>query len=485
MIRRTAAITAGLIALASGGPAGAQPQPLKDPIPQPIPVSGIQVQLTPVATGLTAPIFLTVSGEKEERKFVVDQTGLILVLERGGIRPTPFLDITGVISQLSPAFGPGTGPNGLFPAYDERGLLGLAFHPGFRDRGSPGFRTLYTLHNVPVTRAADFPEPPFPDDTVVPNCQEVIAEWKVAPDGSAVIPASYREVLRFDRPEFNHNGGTVAFGPDGLLYAAFGDGGNANDVGDGHNPVTGNAQDLTTILGKMIRIDPLDPKLGRNGDGAVSANGKYRIPRDNPFFRRPGAVREIYAYGFRNPFRFSFEAGSERLILADVGQNNIEEVDIVTRGGNFGWNHKEGTFPFDPATGTVSAPTGRTPGLIDPVVEYDHFEAQANAITRIAVIGGFVYRGSKIHDLRGKYICADLNGILFVADLNEGWLEQLIPKVGMFVKGIGQDADNELYVLGSTIEGPSGKVGVIAQITAAPGRHGGGGGDGDGGPGRN
>ena len=483
-------IPSAMIALALAAPAGAQTF-LPDPIPQPIPVSPIQVQLPPLVTGLTAPIFLTVSCEGGDRKYVIDQTGLILVMKGNAIQPTPFLDITKVISQLSPAF-PGA-PQGLNPGYDERGLLGLAFHPGFTDGNSPGFGTLYTLHNVPVGKAADFPQPPFPNAAVVPNCQEVIAEWKVAginrrdgggpgrndggPGGdgggdgglgNAVDPASYREILRFDRPEFNHNGGTVAFGPDGLLYAAFGDGGNANDQGAGHNPVTGNAQDLTTILGKMIRIDPLDPRLTRGG--ILSANGQYRIPRDNPFVSQAGAVKEIWAFGFRNPFRFSFDGGSDRLIQADVGQNNIEEVDIVTRGGNFGWHFKEGTFLFDPATGNVFTDPNHEPGLIDPVVEYDHTEG--TTIARIAIIGGYVYRGSRIPELKGKYICADLNGVLFVANLEAKTLQQLIPKVGMFVKGIGQDSDGELYVMGSTVEGPSGNTGVIAQLRSVRDRGG-------------
>ena len=476
MIRLRFVMVIGLIASAAGPRAGAQ-QLLADPIPRPIPVSPIRVMLEPVATGLTSPIFLTTAVRGDGRRYVVDQTGLILLLHGNGAAPTTVLDITAVIAQLSPAF-PGA-PEGLNPSYDERGLLGLAFHPGFDDNNSPGFRTLYTLHNVPVSKAADFPEPPFPTPGQVPNCQEIIAEWKVGPGpGAAVDPASYREVLRFDRPEFNHNGGTIAFGPDGLLYGAFGDGGNANDQGPGHNPTTGNAQDLTTILGKMIRIDPLDPRLTRDRDGLLSANGQYRIPRDNPFVGRARAVKEIYAYGFRNPFRFSFTGEGPRLVLADVGQNNIEEVDIIRRGGNYGWHLKEGTFPFNPATGTVSAPTGPTPGLIDPVVEYDHTEASPEFLPRIAIIGGFIYEGSKIPDLRGKYVCADLNGVLLAADLDRGRLTQLIPKVGMFVKGIGQDANGELFVMASPNEGPGGKVGVIAQLTSVRGRNGGGGGPG-------
>jgi hypothetical protein len=463
MFSRIVVTSVGLIALSSGAPSQAQMGPLKDPIPAPIPQSSISVSLTQLATGLRSPIFLTVAGERKNRRFVVDQNGFVLVAKGRKIEPTPFLDITSVISQLGPAFR--GGPNGLNPGYDERGLLGLAFHPAFHDKHDPGFHTLYTLHNVPIGRKADFPEPPFPSASIVPNCQEVIAEWKVFGNNQdEVDPSSYREILRFDRPEFNHNGGTVAFGPDGLLYSAFGDGGAANDMGPGHNPVTGNAQDLTTILGKMIRINPLNPKLTTDSDGALSANGQYRIPSDNPFVTKPGAVKEIFAYGFRNPFRFSFDTETGRLVLADVGQNNIEEVDIVTRGGNFGWNIQEGTFLFDAKTGNVFTNPNPNPNLINPVVEYDHFEATANAITRIAIIGGFVYRGSKIEELEGKYVCADLKGWLFVADLKTGKLEVLL-NAGFFIKGIGQDADGELYVMGSTLEGPSGTDGSISLIS--------------------
>jgi len=452
MRSRNPAILTVLIALAVARPANAQVGPLKDPIPFPIPQSPIQVSLKPVVTGLGSPIDLKAVSHKGDQQFIVDQKGLVLAFKDGAPNPRPILDLTGVIAQIKPAF-PGA-PQGLNPGYDERGLLGLAFHPGFADRHSPGYLTLYTLHNVPITRVADFVEPPFPNASVVPNCQEVIAEWRMSDDHEGVvIPGSYREILRFDRPQFNHNGGTVAFGPDGLLYAAFGDGGAANDVGAGHNPVTGNAQDLTTILGKMIRLNPVYPRLTSDRDGALSANRQYRIPRDNPFFSQAGAVKEIWAYGFRNPFRFSFDVKTGQLVLADVGQNNIEEVDIVTRGGNYGWNKQEGTFLFDPKTGNVFTNPKPDPSLINPIAEYDHFEATANAVTRIAIVGGFVYRGSKIHQLKGKYVCADLNGFLFSVDPQTGSLEQLL-NAGVFIKGFGQDADNEIYLTVSTIEGP-------------------------------
>jgi glucose/arabinose dehydrogenase len=459
MISRSALRLSILVALIPVA-AEAQVGPLKDPIPAPIPQSPIRVDLKPFVTGLQCPIDLTVVPGKNNRKFIVDETGLVLLFKDEGVKPTPFLDITGIVAQLTPAFR--GAPQGLNPGYDERGLLGFAFHPGFSDKKSPGFRTLYTLHNVPVGRQADFPQPVTPP-VAAPNCQEVIAEWQVDhEDLDEVNVTSYREVLRFDRPEFNHNGGTIAFGPDGLLYAAFGDGGAGNDVGPGHLPGTGNAQVLSTILGKMIRINPLDPSLTTNKDGAISDNGQYRIPKDNPFFTMSGAVREIYAYGFRNPFRFRFDVEGGRLVMADVGQNNIEEVDIVTAGGDYGWNFQEGTFlfmPTGPNAGTVFTNPNPMPGLIDPVVEYDHFEASANAITRIAIVGGYVYRGNQIPDLVGKYVCADLNGFLFEADLESGDLKQLL-NVGMFVKGIGQDDKGELYLTTSTTEGP-GTAGTV------------------------
>jgi hypothetical protein len=185
---RNAVIPTVLIALVIANPAKAQQGPLKDPIPFPIPQSPIQVGLKTVATGLGSPIALTIAGEGRGQKFITEQRGLILVMEDDQATLRPFLDISGVIAQIKPAFP--SAPQGLNPGYDERGLLGLAFHPGYHDRRGPGYRTLYTLHNVPITRVADFVEPPFPNASVVPNCQEVIAEWQVSDEhGGVEIPA--------------------------------------------------------------------------------------------------------------------------------------------------------------------------------------------------------------------------------------------------------------------------------------------------------
>lgn len=167
--------------------------------------------------------------------------------------------------------------------------------------------------------------------------QSVIAEWQVSAGNQDVVdPATRREVMRIDEPEFNHNGGQLVFRPsDRYLYVSLGDGGAGNDVGDGHNVATGNGQDLTTVLGKLLRIDPLAPAAQPGSADPISGNGKYRIPASNPFvatLQPANRVAEIFAYGFRNPFRFGFDAVTDKLIVGDVGQDHIEEIDVVEPG---------------------------------------------------------------------------------------------------------------------------------------------------------
>lgn len=420
----------------------------------PIPDSTDHVELKTIATGLTAPVYLTSAGDGSGRLFVADQVGKISIITPGQPGMQTFLDLSSTITPL-------------MPNYDERGLWGLAFSPGFANPASPGFHKLYTYQTEPTGPAVDFGLPPN-SGTGTPDHDNVLTEWTVsAANPNQVDTSTRRQLLRFSHPEFNHNGGTLAFGPDANLYLSSGDGGNANDTGFGHQP-GGNAQATNTPLGKVLRIDP----LGHN-----SANGQYGIPAGNPFNGTNG-LAEIYAYGLRNPYRMSFDhrpGGSGQLIVADVGQNNVEEVNNnVTAGGNYGWNTKEGTYTFDPTTGNVIANSPGSPaGLIDPLAEYDHTQG-------IAVIGGFVYRGSAIASLAGKYIFGDLstsftapNGHLFEMDLATGQIQRLliggIPRdLGLFLKGFGEDANGELYVLGSTALGPSGTTGVVLQIVPVP-----------------
>ncbi len=406
----------------------------------------IAVHLESIATGLAAPDYAISAPGDAGRLFVVDQNGLLLALQNGQLAPTTVLDIR---SRVAP-------PLNTANANDERGFLGLAFHPGFSTPTSAGYRSLYTYTSepIPVGSTPTYAAP----NNATQGYQNVVTEWKM-------------------------NGGTLAFGHDGLLYLGLGDGGNANDVGPSHLEPGGNAQNLSTPLGKMLRIDPLDPAVTAGSANPVSANGQYRIPTTNPF-QGAGQVAETFAYGFRNPYRFSFDRVTGDLILADVGQRNVEEINRVELGGNYGWAIKEGDFLFDRATGNVGA---RSPGdsvdLIDPIVgslgalEYDHGDG-------ISITGGFVYRGVAIPELYGKYVFGDLalrnapprvDGRLFYADLTTGLINEfLLPQFvdgklpnGLTVHGFGEDATGELYAL-VTNTPANGNGGIVYRIAPVP-----------------
>ncbi len=447
--------------------------------------------LDPIATGLGAPDY-AISAPGNDRLFVVEQRGTLRVIENGVLLPTPALDISGRIG-----LGTVSGPNVSFNpnnANDERGFLGLAFHPGFLDAQSPGFRTLYTYSSESVsTGAPTFAAP----NNAVQNYRLVINEYKMSVGDPAVVDASTRrEIVSFGKNANNHNGGTIAFGPDGYLYLGLGDGGNANDVGPSHLEPGGNSQNLSTPLGKMLRLDPLAPALTAGSPDPISANGQYRIPTSNPF-QFPGAVAEIFALGLRNPYRFSFDrpdlGGTGDLIAADVGQNNVEEIDRIVLGGNFGWVVKEGTFLFyrtDPdgpgplLAGSVGANSPGSPaGLIDPIsgpfgtLQYDHQDG-------ISITGGFVYRGQAIPELVGRYVFGDLalrnapprvDGRLFYANLQTGQIKEfLLPQFptgklpdGLTVHGFGEDASGELYAL-VTNTPANGTGGVVYKLAPVP-----------------
>ena len=448
---------------------------LADPIPGSIPPSSIKVGLQPIASGLGSPNYLTPAGDGSGRLFFTNQTGQVDYVNPGDSTVHTFLDLSSQIATL-PSRDTTTPNTGLDPNYDERGLLGLAFHPNFNHPGTAGYHKFYTYSSVADNGNADFGIPAS-TATGTPNNDTIIQEWTVnATSPNQVDTTSGREILRIAEPEFNHEGGQLAFGPDGYLYISTGDGGAANDVGYGHIDGTGNAQTTTVALGKILRIDPLDPALTTSSTDPLSNNGKYRNPASNPFVGTAG-LNEIYAHGFRNPFRFSFDnrpGGTGQLIVGDVGQNNIEEVDVVNKGANYGWHLKEGTFTFDPSTGDVTANSPGSPaGLTDPVLQYDHDEG-------IAVLGGFVYRGSGIPQLQDKYIFGDLSngfaspaGRLFVGDLATGDIQELFigpngDPLDLFLKGFGQDASGELYILASPSLGPGTSDGQILKLVAVP-----------------
>lgn len=439
--RHPFAYPAALLALAIFTPAFAAP--VNDPVPAKIAKGDVQIELQPAATGLVSPVLAIAAPDGSDRLFVVDQAGKIHIVQGGKLLPEPFLDVADRLVKLQEGF-------------DERGLLGLAFDPGFNDPQSPGHRRIFTNSSEPVAGRADFPNPHA--GGVEANHHSVLATWKVdGPNPNRVDPASRVELMRIEEPQFNHNGGMLAFGPDGFLYFGLGDGGAANDLGPGHNPQTGNAQDPNTVLGKILRLDV---------NGKNAANGKYGTPGDNPF-AGGGGLKEIYALGLRNPWRFCFEG--DALLVADVGQNKIEMVHRVQRGGNYGWRHKEGTFKFN-VTGTIDSDASGLPaGLIDPILQYDHDEG-------ISITGGFVYHGKVLPPLAGKYVFGDWRhpkstktGRLFYADLGTREIKEFRlgkddREVGFLIKGFGQDAAGELYVLGGATGGPSGTSGVVMKI---------------------
>lgn len=337
-----------------------------------------ELRLVSVASGLTGPVHLT-APPGDGRLFVVEQPGRIRIIEDGALRTEPFLDLTATV---------GSG--------GERGMLGLAFHPDYASNGF--FFVDYTDRN---------------GDTRVER-------YRVSADRSRADPASAKLILTVQQPFANHNGGLVVFGPDGMLYIGLGDGGSGGDP-------LGHGQNRATLLGSLLRIDP---------DGG----DPYGIPADNPFVGQAGARAEIWAYGLRNPWRFSFDREAGILYVADVGQNRLEEINAVAStaaGLNYAWNVMEGSQCY-------SGSGCNTTGLTLPVLEYDHGEG-------CSVTGGMVYRGAVIPALRGHY---------FYADYCRGWVRSFrlengaarderewpFGNVGQILS-FGEDAAGELYVL--------------------------------------
>ncbi len=411
-----------------------------------------------VSDGFVSPILIMEPPDASKRLFVGDQTGQIWIIGSDGKKlATPFIDITSKMVTIN------TG-------YDERGLLGLAFSPDFKTSGK--FYLFYTAPPRPGT-----PVPGAPGSTW-DNLTRV-SEFKVsASDPNQADLSSERVLLEDNHPYLNHNAGTIAFGPDGFLYIAIGDGGNADDVGNGHVPdwyaanAGGNGQDnYANLMGNILRID---------------VNGSpYNIPADNPFVGT-AARPEIYAFGFRNPFRFSFDmGGSHSLIAGDEGQSLYEEIDMVTKGGNYGWNVKEGTHCFDTDNDLVerpSCPMTDSAGnpLIDPVIELVNTANPKGGGVGIAIIGGFVYRGTALPGLQGKYIFGMLSadgkatGTVYSADMTTSgtWPNSLLAlsgypnNLGLFLKSFGQDQSGEIYLLTSAQLGPQGTTGQVYKIVA-------------------
>jgi glucose/arabinose dehydrogenase len=348
--------------------------------------------LEPVVTGLDQPVYLADPNDGSGRLFIVERPGRILILQDGKLAPEPFLDLTDIVTSQG----------------QEQGLLSVAFDPDFKTNGE--FYVGYTA-NTSQTGAG------VGDDT--------IARYKVsADDPNRADPASGEVLLAIEDPYPNHNGGLVMFGPDGYLYAGFGDGGSQ---GDPH----GNGQNTQVLLGKILRLDVHK----RSGELP------YAIPPDNPFADGKSGRPEIWAYGLRNPWRFSFDRATGNLYIGDVGQNTTEEIDFQpagSKGGqNYGWNVLEGTNCYAEANCS-------TEGMTMPVATYTHDEGGCS------VTGGYVYRGSSISALQGVYLFGDYcSGLIWGLGRNAGgeWTLSVPIQTKLNVSSFGEDARGVLYVV--------------------------------------
>lgn len=356
--------------------------PASPPAPAPAgpaAASAPDLTLQPVATGLQRPVFLTHAGDGSERLYIIEQGGYIRILEDGRLLVEPFLDLSQAVSTRG----------------NEQGLLGLAFAPDYAHSG------LFFVHYTGR------------DDAVV-----VARYRRSAADPRQADPDSGAVVLTVAQPFRNHNGGMLAFGPDGYLYIALGDGGGA---GDPH----GHGQDRETLLGALLRLD-------------VSGDLPYAFPPDNPFVGTAGRD-EIWAYGLRNPWRFSFDRAAGDLYIADVGQNRREEVNFQPAGAaggqNYGWNYYEGTIAYRPPRQAV--PT------VWPVAEY------ATGQAGCSVTGGYVYRGQALPHLSGAYLYGDYcsGRIWGLSADGDGWAIAELLHTDLMISSFGEDAAGEVYVV--------------------------------------
>jgi len=378
----------------------------------------IVLEFETVASNLISPVGLVNADDGSDRLFIVDQTGIIQIIHNDILLEEPFLDISEKLVTLD-------------PSYDERGLLGLAFHPNYEQNGR-----FFIYYSSPKTGPGI-------------DHESILSEYNVSEDPNIANPDSEIVIYRADQPEANHNGGQLAFGPDGYLYIGLGDGGGA---GDNHG-IIGNGQDINTSLGSILRID-------------IDSESPYGIPTDNPFVDSDG-LDEIYAWGFRNPWKFSFDRETSELWVADVGQDEWEEIDIVVKGENYGWRILEGTHPYDLDLADLLGIDIES--LAAPIHEYSHSVGRS-------ITGGYVYRGSNSNQLFGKYVFGDWSTSFFIPNGKFYYLDELEPGVyerfelrpsetfNRFVLSLGEDEQGELYVGSKTTLGPTGETGDVRRL---------------------
>lgn len=413
---------------------------IDDPVPTKIKAHESNLELTTIANGFTAPVAGAIAPIKElsNLMFIADQIGLIWSVDLNSGDKTQFIDLQSRTVKLG-AFSPG--------GYDERGLLGLAFHPNYKENG-----LLYVFTSEAVSGNADFSTL---DNSKKANHQSVVLELTIENpsdiNGNTAIK-NQRELLRIDQPQYNHNGGSLVFDSNNLLYIGIGDGGKSDDQGPGHSE-NGNGDDLSNPLGSILRIDP----LGNN-----STNKHYGIPSNNPFTDNPNALDEIFAYGLRNPWKMSFDSYGN-LYVADVGQNHIEEINVVVKGGHYGWPIREGTFWFDNNKSGRGFVSRQAPQKLskqaynDPLLQYDHDEG-------VSVTGGYVYEGASIKALKNNYIFADFRGRIFIGDTKNKKItvSNITPEILLF--SFALDQAGEIYVMGNKDANTKGQTGKLYKL---------------------
>jgi len=400
----------------------------------------LTVNLEVVAEGLQGPLAL-VQPEGDDRRFIVEQPGRIRVLvDDNFLLDEPFLNIEHKIVDLMSTF-------------DERGLLGLAFHPNFTENGR-----FFVYYSGYIPGESGLAEHLWYSHT------NYVAEYRVDPDNpNRADHRSEKILLSTDWPQFNHNGGWIGFGPDGMLYVSSGDGGYANDWGIGHHVTLGNGQYLGTHMGKILRIN-------------VDEGEYYSIPDDNPFVGDPEAEPEIWAYGLRNPWRCSFDISGEidGLFCADVGQNAFESVNLIKSGENHGWRITEGNHCFDYVNPNDHPADCDTTGITMPILEYQNCNVFSDC-EGISITGGYVYRGGN-EDWNGTYFFGDwsarfdvMDGRLMAGRQENGeWSMQRVQVEGRemlpYILAFGQDNAGDVYLLTSESLGPTGQLDRIYRI---------------------